>query len=111
MPIDTRMAAALIAPTAFTITMNGGTWAAGLRQLVPLSMPGRATAICDMLMTLAGIGLGPTLGGAQSHWLTPLGRSLALPLLIVCAGAQLLGGWALWMASKPYRSVIRMALR
>ncbi len=109
LPIDSRIAAALIAPATFLITMTGGVWAAGLRMLAPASMLGRVTAVCLLLMTLAGLGLGPTLVGWLSHRLSDGSGTLALPLLIVCGGAQLLGGLALWAARGPYLAVIRLA--
>lgn len=102
LPVDSRLAAAMIAPAAFTIAMPGGAWAAGLRQLVPASMLGRMTAVCLLLMTLLGLGLGPTLVGWLSHRLQGGTGTLALPLLIVCGGSQLLGGLVLWGARWPY---------
>lgn len=109
LPIDSRAAAALIAPATFLIAMSSGIWAAGLRQLVPIMVLGRVTALCLLLMTLAGLGLGPTLVGLLSHHLAGGTGTLALPLLIVCGGAQLLGALALWSARRPYLAAIRLA--
>nr|WP_301334423.1 MFS transporter [Solimonas sp. SE-A11] len=109
LPIDGRVAAAFIAPSTFTIAMTGGLWAAGLRQLVPVVMIGRATALCLMIMTLAGLGLGPTLVGWLSHAFFKGDGSLAMPLLLVCGGSQILGGVALWAARRPYLSAISIS--
>ncbi len=108
LPVDSRVAALLIAPAVFLIAMSGGIWAAGLRLIVPPSMLGRTAALCLMLMTLSGLGLGPTLVGWLSHALSGGTGTLALPLLIVCGGAQLLGGLALWMARRPYLKAARL---
>ena len=106
LPINSHIAAALIAPAAFLIAMSGVLWAAALRHLVPEAVLGRATAICLLLITLAGLGLGPTLVGWLSHNLFEE-QSLMLPLLIVCGGAQLLGGLVLWSARRPYLAIVR----
>lgn len=105
LPINSRIAVALIAPATFLIAMSGGLWAAALRELVPAAMLGRATALCLLLMTLAGLGLGPTLVGWLSHQLFE-GQSLMLPLLIVCGGAQFLGGLLLWSARRPFLALV-----
>lgn len=102
LPVDSRLAVALLAPSSFLLAMVGGVWAAALRQLVPISLLGRTTALCLMLNTLAGLGLGPTLVGWLSHTLSGGAGSLALPLLIVCGGAQGLAALALWIARPGY---------
>ena len=108
LPIDSDIAAALIAPAAFWVAMSGVLWAAALRRMVPEAVLGRATAICLLLITLAGLGLGPTLVGWLSHHLFEE-QSLMLPLLVVCGGAQLLGGLVLWSARRQYLAVLRLA--
>lgn len=108
LPIDSRVAVVLLAPAAFLIAMGGGIWVAGLRLIVPPSMLGRTVALCLMLMTLSGLGLGPTLVGWLSHEMSAGGGTLALPLLIVCGGAQILGGLVLWMARRPYLQAARL---
>lgn len=101
LPVDSRIAAALIAPAAFAQAMPAGVWAAALRRLVPATMLARATALVLLAMTLSGLGLGPTLVGWLSHRL-PGSASLALPLLVVCGTAQVLAVLALLAARRPF---------
>lgn len=104
LPVDSRIAAALIAPAAFAQAMPAGVWAAALRRLVPAPMLARATALVLLAATLGGLGLGPTLVGWLSHRL-PGGAGLALPLLVVCATAQVLAVLALLAARRPFLRV------
>lgn len=89
LPVDGALAMALVMPAAFCIAMPGGLWPAALQRLLPQEVVGRAVAVCLLLVNLLGLGLGPTLVGLINHLLGQ-DQALALSLLIVCGGAQLL---------------------
>lgn len=103
LPVAAETAIALMIPSAVLIAMPVGVAAAGLQQLVPADLRGRASAVYLLVVNLLGLGLGPTAVALLTDRLFADPQALGLSLLIVCGGAQLLGALLLTAGIRPFR--------
>lgn len=109
LPVAPEIAIALMIPSAVLIAMPVGVAVAGLQQLVPANLRGRASAVYLLVVNLLGLGLGPTAVALLTDRLFADPQALGLSLLIVCGGAQLLAALLLTAGIKPFRDSLAQA--
>ncbi|MET1078326.1 MAG: MFS transporter [Pseudomonas sp.] len=106
---DALWAAVLVAPAVFCLSMPFGVAPAAIQEIMPNTMRGQASAIYLFVITLIGLGVGPTAVALVTDY--GFGDDLALrySLLIVSSLAVLSSILLLSRALKPYRdSVLRL---
>ena len=108
--MDSAMwAAVLMAPTVFCLSMPFGVAPAAIQEIMPNSMRGQASAIYLFVITLIGLGIGPTAVALVTDYVFVDDNALRYSLLIVTALAVFSSVVLLSMGLKPYRdSVVRL---
>lgn len=102
-------ASVLMAPTVFCLSMPGGVAAAAIQEIMPSSMRGQASAIYLFVITLFGLGVGPTAVALVTDFVFADDAALRYSLLIVTTLAVLMSITLLAQSLKPYReSVVRL---
>jgi MFS family permease len=102
-------AAVLMAPTVFFLSMPFGVAPAAIQEIMPNSMRGQASAIYLFVITLIGLGIGPTAVALVTDYVFADDNALRYSLLIVTAFAVFSSIVLLSMGLKPYReSVVRL---
>jgi len=102
-------AAVLMAPTVFCLSMPFGVAPAAIQEIMPNSMRGQASAIYLFVITLIGLGIGPTAVALVTDYVFVDDNALRYSLLIVTALAVFSSVVLLSMGLKPYRdSVVRL---
>lgn len=102
-------ASVLMAPTVFCLSMPFGVAPAAIQEIMPNSMRGQASAIYLFVITLIGLGVGPTAVALVTDFVFADDASLRYSLLIVTTLAVLMSIVLLAKGLKPYReSVIRL---
>ncbi|MDF3931612.1 spinster family MFS transporter [Pseudomonas citronellolis] len=100
---NANLVAALMAPMVFCLSMPFGVAPAAIQEIMPNSMRGQASAIYLFVVTLFGLGVGPTAVALVTDFVFHDDLALRYSLLIV-TGLALLGGVVLLgMGLKPYR--------
>ncbi|MBC9248828.1 MFS transporter [Pseudomonas alcaligenes] len=103
--MDSAVAASvLMAPTIFFLSMPFGVAPAAIQEIMPNSMRGQASAIYLFVVTLFGLGLGPTCVALVTDFVFADDQALRYSLLIVTASAVLAAIVLLWAGLKPYRA-------
>lgn len=82
--------AALVFPMTFCFSMPFGVSAAAIQDLVPNRMRGQTSAIYLFVVTLIGLGIGPTAVAMCTDYVFVDDRKVGLSLAIVACGAQVL---------------------
>lgn len=99
-----ELALAVIALHVFTIAMPFGVGPAAIQEIMPNSMRGQASAIYLFVITLIGLGVGPTAVALVTDFVFADDMALRYSLLIV-TGIALIGAIILLgMGLKPYRA-------
>ena len=102
-------AAVLMAPTVFCLSMPFGVAPAAIQEIMPNSMRGQASAIYLFVITLIGLGIGPTAVALVTDYGFGDDQALRYSLLIVTALAVFSSILLLSQGLKPYReSVVRL---
>jgi MFS family permease len=102
-------AAVLMAPTVFFLSMPFGVAPAAIQEIMPNSMRGQASAIYLFVITLIGLGVGPTAVALVTDYVFADDNALRYSLLIVTALAVFSSIVLLSIGLKPYReSVVRL---
>jgi MFS family permease len=102
-------ASVLLAPTVFCLSMPFGVAPAAIQEIMPNSMRGQASAIYLFVITLIGLGIGPTAVALVTDFVFADDNALRYSLLIVTTLAVLMSIVLLSKSLKPYReSVVRL---
>lgn len=101
------MVSVLMAPTVFFLSMPFGVAPAAIQEIMPNSMRGQASAIYLFVITLIGLGLGPTAVALVTDFVFASDQALRYSLLIVTAIAVVSSIVLLWMGLKPYRESLQ----
>ncbi|HLD67660.1 MAG TPA: MFS transporter [Pseudomonas sp.] len=102
-------AALLVAPAVFCLSMPFGVAPAAIQEIMPNSMRGQASAIYLFVITLIGLGIGPTAVALVTDYVFADDQALRYSLLIVTSIAVFSSIVLLSMSLKPYRdSVVRL---
>ncbi|ALN20444.1 spinster family MFS transporter [Ectopseudomonas mendocina] len=102
-------ASMLMAPTVFCLSMPFGVAPAAIQEIMPNSMRGQASAIYLFVITLIGLGIGPTAVALVTDFVFADDAALRYSLLIVTTLAVLMSIILLAKSLKPYReSVTRL---
>ncbi|MCU9949299.1 spinster family MFS transporter [Pseudomonas sp. PDM13] len=96
----------LMAPTVFFLSMPFGVAPAAIQEIMPNSMRGQASAIYLFVITLIGLGLGPTAVALVTDYVFADDKALRYSLLVVTSLAVFSSVVLLWMGLKPYRESI-----
>ncbi|WP_275628669.1 MFS transporter [Pseudomonas sp. 273] len=100
---DPNLVAMLMAPTVFCLSMPFGVAPAAIQEIMPNSMRGQASAIYLFVVTLFGLGVGPTAVALVTDFVFHDDMALRYSLLIVTSLALLGGVLLLGLGLKPYR--------
>jgi MFS family permease len=98
-----NLAAALLVPVVFLMSMPFGVAPAAIQQMMPNTMRAQATALYLFVINLVGIGLGPTIVAALTEDVFRDKNAVHLSLLVVGAVSFALAVILLWAGLKPYR--------
>lgn len=102
-------ASVLMAPTVFCLSMPFGVAPAAIQEIMPNSMRGQASAIYLFVITLIGLGVGPTAVALVTDFVFADDAALRYSLLIVTTLAVSTSIILLAKSLKPYReSVTRL---
>ena len=104
---DALWATALLAPTIFCLSMPFGVAPAAIQEIMPNSMRGQASAIYLFVITLFGLGLGPTAVALVTDYVFADDNALRYSLLIVTTLAVLGSVLLLWRGLHPYRESLQ----
>lgn len=99
-----ELALALIALHVFTIAMPFGVGPAAIQEIMPNSMRGQASAIYLFVVTLFGLGVGPTAVALVTDFVFADDMALRYSLLLVTLAAVLGAVVLLGIGLKPYRA-------
>ncbi|ARU87491.1 MFS transporter [Pseudomonas sp. M30-35] len=99
-------ASVLMAPTVFCLSMPFGVAPAAIQEIMPNSMRGQASAIYLFVITLLGLGIGPTAVALVTDYVFADDNALRYSLLIVTLVAVTTSIILLGKGLKPYRESI-----
>ena len=104
---DATLAAIIIAPSVFCLSMPFGVAAAALQEIMPNSMRGQSIALYSLIANLLGLGIGPTAVALVTDY--GFGDDLALrySLLLVTSVALVFSVMVLGNGLKHYRESVR----
>ena len=97
-------AAILTAPTVFFLSMPFGVAPAAIQEIMPSAMRGQASAIYLFVITLLGLGIGPTAVALVTDYVFADDMALRYSLLIVNSLAVLSSVILLGKGLQPYRN-------
>ncbi|MCY1283007.1 putative L-galactonate transporter [compost metagenome] len=101
------VAAALLAPATFFLSMPFGVAPAAIQEIMPNSMRGQASAIYLFVITLIGLGIGPTAVALVTDYVFGYDDALRYSLLIVTSLAVLSSVVLLAKGLQPYRDSLQ----
>ncbi|MDH0897031.1 MULTISPECIES: MFS transporter [unclassified Pseudomonas] len=104
---DAFWASVLMAPTVFCLSMPFGVAPAAIQEIMPNSMRGQASALYLFVITLIGLGLGPTAVALVTDFVFADDNALRYSLLIVTAIAVVSSIILLWRGLNPYRESLQ----
>lgn len=96
-------AAILTAPTVFFLSMPFGVAPAAIQEIMPSAMRGQASAIYLFVITLIGLGIGPTAVALVTDYVFADDMALRYSLLIVNSLAVASSVYLLGKGLQPYR--------
>lgn len=106
---DGTWAAVLLAPSIFFLSMPFGVAPAAIQEIMPNSMRGQASAVYLFVITLFGLGVGPTAVALVTDYAFGYAEALRYSLLITTTVAVVAAAILLMKGLKPYReSVVRL---
>ncbi|MGH8353654.1 MAG: spinster family MFS transporter, partial [Pseudomonas sp.] len=110
--LDSGTAAAiLMAPTVFCLSMPFGVAPAAIQEIMPNAMRGQASAIYLFVITLIGLGIGPTAVALVTDYGFADDQALRYSLLIVSSLAVACAIILLGRGLKPYRESVERLQR
>lgn len=104
---DALWACVLLAPAVFFLSMPFGVAPAAIQEIMPNSMRGQASAIYLFVITLIGLGLGPTAVALVTDFVFADDNALRYSLLIVTGLAVCSSIVLLWKGLHPYRESLQ----
>lgn len=104
---DAFWSCVLMAPTVFFLSMPFGVAPAAIQEIMPNSMRGQASALYLFVITLIGLGLGPTAVALVTDFVFADDNALRYSLLIVTAIAVMSSIILLWRGLSPYRESLQ----
>ena len=104
---DAFWVSVLMAPTVFCLSMPFGVAPAAIQEIMPNSMRGQASAIYLFVITLLGLGLGPTAVALVTDYVFADDNALRYSLMIVTGLAVLCSIALLARGLKPYRESLQ----
>lgn len=108
MPTGTLTAIAL-APAVFFVSMPFGAAPAAIQEIVPNEMRGQASAVYMFVVSLIGLGLGPTAVAVITDFVFRDDNAVRWSMLIVSVAANLFAVILLLAGRRPYReSLVRL---
>jgi MFS family permease len=99
-------AAVLLAPSIFFLSMPFGVAPAAIQEIMPNSMRGQASAVYLFVITLFGLGVGPTAVALVTDYVFGYDDALRWSLLIITTIAVVAAGLLLAAGLKPYRKSV-----
>ncbi len=103
---DAFWASVLMAPTVFCLSMPFGVAPAAIQEIMPNAMRGQASALYLFVITLIGLGIGPTAVALVTDFVFADDNALRYSLLIVTALAVLSSIILLSRGLAPYRDSV-----
>ena len=103
------LAAILIVPSVFALSMPFGAAPAAIQEIVPNQMRGQASAVYLFIVNLIGLGVGPTAVALVTDYGFANDLALKWSLLIVGGLASLAAIALLSAGLKPYRETLQRA--
>ena len=100
-------ASVLLAPAVFCLSMPFGVAPAAIQEIMPNAMRGQASAIYLFVITLIGLGLGPTAVALVTDFVFADDQALRYSLLIVTVLAVASSILLLWRGLHPYRESLQ----
>lgn len=100
---DVTVIAAMLAAATFVLSMPFGAAPAGLQEIVAPSMRAQASAIYLFVLSMVGLGCGPTAVALVTDYVFHDDLAVGQSLLYVGATAQLIGAAILWAGIAAYR--------
>lgn len=100
---DPWLAMALIAPSTFLATFCTGAGPAGVQEIMPNQMRGQASAFMIFVVTIIGLGLGPTAIALVTDFVFADDTMLYASLAIVATSILALAALAIWIGLEPYK--------
>lgn len=104
---DAFWSCVLMAPTVFFLSMPFGVAPAAIQEIMPNSMRGQASALYLFVITLIGLGLGPTAVALVTDFVFADDNALRYSLLIVTGIAVSASVVLLWRGLHPYRESLQ----
>jgi MFS family permease len=104
---DAVWSCVLMAPTVFFLSMPFGVAPAAIQEIMPNSMRGQASALYLFVITLIGLGLGPTAVALVTDYGFGDDNALRYSLLIVTTIAVSASVLLLWRGLHPYRESLQ----
>ncbi len=101
------LAAVLMAPTVFALSMPFGAAPAAILEIVPNQMRGQTSAVYLFIVNLIGLGVGPTAVALVTDYVFANDLALKWSMLIVVTIANLAAISLLAAGLKPYRQTLR----
>lgn len=105
MPTGT-LAAVMMAPLIFLVSMPFGAAPAAIQEIVPNEMRGQASAVYLFLVNLIGLGLGPTAVALITDYVFHDDKMLRWSMLIIGTGANIAAFALLAAGRNPYRETL-----
>lgn len=98
-----NLAAAMLAPAVFCLSMPFGVGPAAIQEIMPNAMRGQASAVYLFIVNMVGLGLGPTAVAVVTDYVFHDDAAVRYSLLLVGAVAQLGAIACLYAGLAPYR--------
>jgi MFS family permease len=92
----------LYVPLVYFASAPFGVAPAAIQQIMPNAMRGQASAIYIFLISVIGLGLGPTAVALVTDYVFHDNYAIRYSLLIVGGAAQLIAALILWLGMKPF---------
>jgi MFS family permease len=103
---SSTLALILLVPFAFLHSAMYGVAPAALQQVVPNEMRAQISALYLFVVSLVGLGVGPTAVALMTDRVFHDDLMVRYSLLIVCTGAYMLSILLWWLGLKPYRRTV-----
>jgi MFS family permease len=96
------LAAVCLVPAIFFIAMPFGVAPAAIQEMMPNEMRGQASAIYLFVISLIGLGIGPTAVAMMTDYVFRSPQSLYYSMLMVNTAAQIIAAALLFAGLKPF---------
>ena len=101
--VDINIAVIATGVGCFALAMPFGVAPAAIQEIMPNPMRGQASAMYLFVVTLVGLGVGPTAVALFTDYVFQDESAVRFSLAICCSTATLLAIVLLWSSLKPYR--------